>query len=361
MENKLAKNIRDYRKNLGFTQEQLAERLGITLGTISKWERGSSEPDLGYIMDLAELFHVSVDALIGFSMHGTDAEAEADRIEELVNKVSFEEVEAEYENALKRFPNNFRIVSGAASIFKRYGTIYNDEIYMKRALELLRHSIELISQNRDPEINEVVIRNEIAGCYHEMKDHKRAVEEYRKNNLNGCNNARIGLVMIKDLKNPEEGIEYIEKAFLGQMGDFVTSMGGYIHYYLRAGKPAMGIRAADMAVEYLEKTKAYPDKNAFPDKVIPLFILTRAIAFEMDGQTERAEEDLKKAVRKAEAFDKDPVYTLENMVFLEHIPKTAYIYDDSGPTAIEGLRTTMEDAKELVSGSFMKKFEKAFL
>ena len=64
MENILAENIRSYRKGLGLTQEQLAERLGITLGAVSKWERGSSEPDLSYIMDLAGIFHVSVDALV---------------------------------------------------------------------------------------------------------------------------------------------------------------------------------------------------------------------------------------------------------------------------------------------------------
>ena len=86
MENNLAENIRSFRKSLGFTQEQLAERLGITLAAVSKWERGSSEPDLSYIMDLAELFHISVDALIGFSMRSTDADAEAERIEELAGK-----------------------------------------------------------------------------------------------------------------------------------------------------------------------------------------------------------------------------------------------------------------------------------
>ena len=56
MENKLAENIRGYRKSLGITQEQLAERLGITLGTVSKWERGSSEPDLGFIMRSCSMF-----------------------------------------------------------------------------------------------------------------------------------------------------------------------------------------------------------------------------------------------------------------------------------------------------------------
>ena len=172
MENELAKNIRDYRKSLGLTQEQLAERLNITLGTVSKWERGSSEPDLGYIMDLAELFHVSVDALIGFSMRGANADEEADRIEELANNAPFEKVEAECENALRKFPNHFRTVYRAAAIYTRFGTLHNHEAYVKRALELYRHAIELISQNRDPEINEVILRDEIAWCYSDLKEYK---------------------------------------------------------------------------------------------------------------------------------------------------------------------------------------------
>ena len=175
MESKLAQNIREYRKGLGLTQEQLAERLGITLGTISKWERSESEPDLGYIMDLAEQFHVSVDALIGFSMRGANADEEADRIEGLVNQVSFEELEAECENALKKFPNHFRTVLHAASICKRFGTLNKNDTYMKRALELYRHALELISQNRNPEINESLLRDEIAECYSELKEYKKAV------------------------------------------------------------------------------------------------------------------------------------------------------------------------------------------
>ena len=66
MENHLAENIRSARKRAGLTQEQLADRLGITLGTVSKWERGASEPEIGFLMDLAEVFRISVDALIGF-------------------------------------------------------------------------------------------------------------------------------------------------------------------------------------------------------------------------------------------------------------------------------------------------------
>ena len=357
MGNNLAGNIRSYRKNLGLTQEQLAERLGITLGTISKWERGGSEPDLGFIMDLAELFHVSVDALIGFSMRGTDADEEADRIEALVNKVPFEEIEAEYENALKKFPNHFRTVFGAASICKRFGTMNQDEAYLKRALEMYRHAMELISQNRDPEINEVLIRNEIAGCYSDLKDYKKAVEEYKKNNLSGNNNANIGFVLIRNEKNLAEGIEYTEKAFISHLSEITTVMCAYIFYYMETGNPALGIRAAQWSIERLTASKENPDQRSFLDKIISLLFLLLAVVRDSNGQTEESEKDLHKAIQMARNFDRDPVYTLENVLFTEHAPKTVYFYDDAGPTAVDGLRNTLIEAGDLVSESFRRKFE----
>ena len=52
------------RKKEGVTQEQLAEQLGVTRQTISKWELGQSTPDLNYISQLSDIFHVSTDYLI---------------------------------------------------------------------------------------------------------------------------------------------------------------------------------------------------------------------------------------------------------------------------------------------------------
>lgn len=50
----LAENIRMLRKERGLTQEQLAEAMGITVGTVSKWETGSCVPDVSLMMELAE-------------------------------------------------------------------------------------------------------------------------------------------------------------------------------------------------------------------------------------------------------------------------------------------------------------------
>ncbi len=52
------------RKKRGITQEQLAEKVGVTRQTISKWELEQSVPDLNYICLLSEIFDVTTDFLI---------------------------------------------------------------------------------------------------------------------------------------------------------------------------------------------------------------------------------------------------------------------------------------------------------
>ena len=370
MENKLAENIRSYRRGLGFTQDQLAERLGVTLGAVSKWERGGSEPDLSYIMDLAELFHVSVDALIGFTMRGTDADEEAYRIEELSDSIlqvcepddraAIGMIAEEYENALKKFPNHFRIVYGAAQICKQIGVVYREDAELRKSLELYRHALDLISQNKDPEISEVVLRNEIAGCYSALNDYKRAIEEYKKNNLTGSNNSRIGLLYTQYEKKPEEGIEFTERAFVNDIGDMVTTMAGYMSYYISTARYDEGIRAAEWAIRLLESLKKNPDRHAFVDKIIALFYLDLALIQDKTGMPEASAESLRTAVRIAAAFDSDPVFTLENMMLTNSAEKTG-VYDDTGPTATDGLKRSLEEISSFVPDAFVKKLDREII
>lgn len=60
----LSKNIRHYRKEMGLTQTELAQKLYIVPQTISKWESGISEPDSEKLCLMADLFGVSLDNLV---------------------------------------------------------------------------------------------------------------------------------------------------------------------------------------------------------------------------------------------------------------------------------------------------------
>lgn len=65
MEQTMGKRIAANRKALGMTQDQLAEKLGVTAQAVSKWENDQSCPDIAMIPRLAELFSITTDELLG--------------------------------------------------------------------------------------------------------------------------------------------------------------------------------------------------------------------------------------------------------------------------------------------------------
>lgn len=61
----IGKRIAKNRKALGWTQDQLAERIGITAQAVSKWENDLSCPDITILPKLADIFDTTTDALLG--------------------------------------------------------------------------------------------------------------------------------------------------------------------------------------------------------------------------------------------------------------------------------------------------------
>lgn len=60
----LADKITNLRKKEGWSQEEFAERMGVSRQSISKWEGGRSTPDMNKILQMSELFGVSTDVLL---------------------------------------------------------------------------------------------------------------------------------------------------------------------------------------------------------------------------------------------------------------------------------------------------------
>jgi Predicted transcriptional regulators len=60
----LAQKIFELRKSNGMSQEQLAEKVGVSRQSISKWESGDSTPELERLVELSKVFNVSTDYLL---------------------------------------------------------------------------------------------------------------------------------------------------------------------------------------------------------------------------------------------------------------------------------------------------------
>lgn len=61
---KIGKFIAAMRKEQAYTQRQLADKLGISDKTVSKWETGNGLPDVSFMMPLCALLHINVNELL---------------------------------------------------------------------------------------------------------------------------------------------------------------------------------------------------------------------------------------------------------------------------------------------------------
>ena len=100
----LADKIINERKKCGWSQEELAEKLGVSRQSVSKWEGAQAVPDLQKILKMAELFNVTTDYLLKDEIEGEPASASAYEEDKdyTVRKVSMEEANA-YLDTVKKF------------------------------------------------------------------------------------------------------------------------------------------------------------------------------------------------------------------------------------------------------------------
>ena len=56
--------LKELRKEYGLTQEELAEKLGVTNRTVSRWETGTNIPDVDVLIYLSELYQVDLKELL---------------------------------------------------------------------------------------------------------------------------------------------------------------------------------------------------------------------------------------------------------------------------------------------------------
>ncbi len=68
----IGQRIKTLREQSGFTQTMLARKLGLSRSAVNAWEMGISIPSTQYLVELARLFHVSTDFILGLTEDGIE-------------------------------------------------------------------------------------------------------------------------------------------------------------------------------------------------------------------------------------------------------------------------------------------------
>ena len=214
MKHEFSDRLRFCRRQRGLTQEQLAEAMGVSVAAVSKWELGQSVPELETLLELADFFDLSVDALLGFRLRDGGCQEAGARIDAARREKRYDEGAREAEMALQKYPNRFAVVYPAARLFHMAGIERKREPALRRALELLSHACRLLDQNSDPDISETSLRIEMADVLLGLGEEERAIAMLRANNPCGVNDEAIGCILAGMAGRREEAMPLLSMALL---------------------------------------------------------------------------------------------------------------------------------------------------
>ena len=114
--------IAELRKKVGLTQEQLAEKLGISAPAVSKWETGNSYPDITLLCPLARALGTNVDTLLQFEENLTEEDVleKMNAVIETALNAGYEEGENMVYELLHKYPNSIALKFNAAVVWDSF-------------------------------------------------------------------------------------------------------------------------------------------------------------------------------------------------------------------------------------------------
>ena len=341
MKGKLSENIRMFRKERKMTQEQLAEAMGVSVSAVYKWESDQSTPELRLILEMADLFHTSTDVLLGYEWRSQNAASALERIKARLNEAAYEEAVTEAEKALKNFPNHFDVVYQSALLYLKLGEDAEGRALSKRAVELLDHACELISQNQDEAVSEVSIRTQMAKAHLRLNNTETALRLLKKYNACGVNNALIGMVLGDYLHDADEAEKYLGKAFASFAENINSIMVGYANVFFQRNNYDAAIDCFLWLRTVLRGIQPETELTWF-DKYDCVILETIAECCCFKGEYEKARSYLKEAAAKALRYDRALPGEISDMKFYATLNIGSQPnYDLYGKTALECLQRRM--------------------
>lgn len=147
----LGNHLMQARKKAGLSQEAVAEKLGVSRQTISKWETDETVPDIYQSKKLAKLYHLSLDELIEFDV-------DLKEIEHIIkNTDEKKEAKVDWTNAWsKKYP-----------VLATYQQVVNIDGYASVIRKMLEQLKVDYGYN---DLDSMLVLKDI--LYHEWKDHK---------------------------------------------------------------------------------------------------------------------------------------------------------------------------------------------
>jgi len=330
----LNETIKAYRKEMKLTQEQLAEAMGVTVGAVSKWESGLSNPDIMLLPKLARLFGISLDVLFSFQLMDHSADDLAEEIKTFRYEKQYDKGVEVALGAIRKYPNHFDIIYQSAALFMMRGVERGNKEALEKAIELYRRSCPLVGQSHDEQVSELSIQVSIGEILTYLGKTEEAYEHLKKYNYCGINNSLIGILMSQG-KNPQEAFPYLSDCLLDHIAQFMRCCVGLANSYYAIKDTKTSCDALSMMYD-LSMHLRRDDQVSYIDKIQVILLAGMSQIYAGSKQFTEAEKCLIKAYELAKKFDASPDYNAQNIKFYKG--KKQIFGDDTGETAMESVK-----------------------
>ncbi len=269
---KLGEKIKSLRKEKNISQEVLANYLGVSFQAVSKWETGSTMPDVTMIPAIASFFRVSTDELFDFNLFELEKAVDAICYEAYKYRYDgdMEKSEQILQEGLQRYPGNDKILNNL---------LYTLD-YQNRADEVIGLCKTLIESCKDDEIKYDACRI-LAECYKK--------------------NGQDELV--------SSALEKIPEIYFAKLELVATLLSGEVSY-----------------------EAAQKQKNISAETLIHMLIILGKHLREI-GEKEKADSQFRIALKVIEAFEED---FLETKWFVSTVPEYMSKQRDEVKSLLEG-------------------------
>lgn len=338
---KIAENIRAFRKERGLTQEQLAELMGVSVAAVSKWETKQSVPDVSLMIEMADLFQVSVDALLGYEQQGASLPELVEELCRCRNEKDYDRGLELADRVIRKYPNHFMAVYRSAELYEVACLERNDADLVERAIELLKRSVALIHQNTDPEISELFIYASIADCYTLQGKPEEAIKILKAHNPGMIHAGDLGNIYAS-MNRTDEALPYLGDAMTMLIVRLMRVVTAYENVYAYRKEYDRALRINAWLISVLQGMKEEKAASSYMDRFSAMLCAGCAVYAIQCGREEEGSVWIGRAARYAALFDAAPEYRLGGLLFSEGFRSTVTVHDSFSETAAQSIEAILK-------------------
>lgn len=240
--------IRKKRKELGMTQEQMANRLGVSAPAVNKWENGISYPDITILAPLARLLKIDVNELLSFQEELSEQEI-AIFIRQLSEDVTAKGIEGAFQETIdliKQYPNCNQLILWSAQILNGYlvmklQKVTDAEKYEKQIIAWF----EKVAFCDDVELAKAA-QMSLAQCYMKDKKYEEAQKLLDKIPPIGFDKRIAQIQLYTEQERFEEAFKELEEMLYRNSNGLLSSLNQIIALLCRQKEYDSALKYADL-------------------------------------------------------------------------------------------------------------------